>query len=145
MSHSQILVTWNFNTNFDFVPWTEEKLHIGVEFQRFPRNKKYVRIPGKLWKLWKIHFQVPYFNKKTNIVPRIGGQWHIKMYLWQFSRHPKIYVVCGNLLELQCNVKFFLRSREQSSSCVSKFSVTRIRQSYSKYEWRGVTCLLPWS
>ena len=48
MSNSQILVTWNFSTNHDFVPWIGEKLHIGEEFQQFSRNNMYVRVPGKL-------------------------------------------------------------------------------------------------
>ena len=48
MAHPQILVTWNFRTNHDFVPWIAEQLIIGEEFQQFSRDNKYVRVPGKL-------------------------------------------------------------------------------------------------
>ena len=47
-SNSQILVTWNFKTNQDTVPWIWEKLHIGAEFQQFSRNNMHIRMPGKL-------------------------------------------------------------------------------------------------
>ena len=46
VSHSQILATWNFSTNY--VHWIGEKLHVGVEFPEFSRNHKYVRVHGKL-------------------------------------------------------------------------------------------------
>ena len=46
--HSQILTTWNFSTNHDFVPWIGEKLHIGAEFQQFSSNYKNVSVSGKL-------------------------------------------------------------------------------------------------
>ena len=58
-SNSQILVTWNFSTNHDFVPWIGEKLHIGEEFQQFSRNNMYVRVPGKLS---EIHSKVLVFS-----------------------------------------------------------------------------------
>ena len=48
MSNSQILVTWNFSTNHNIVPWIGEKLHIGAEFQQFSRYNMYARVPGKL-------------------------------------------------------------------------------------------------
>ena len=38
----------------------EKKLHIGVEFQQFSRNNKYVRVPGKLL---EITFKDPLFSK----------------------------------------------------------------------------------
>ena len=59
MSNSQILVTWNFSTNHDIVPWIGEKLHIGAEFQQFSRNNMYVRVPGKLS---EIHSKVLVFS-----------------------------------------------------------------------------------
>ena len=48
MSHSQILGTWNISISYDFVPWIGEKLFIGLEFQQFSRNNKFVRVPVKM-------------------------------------------------------------------------------------------------
>ena len=76
MSNSQNLVTRNFSTIHDIVPWIGEKLHIGADFQQFSRNNIYVRVPGKLS---EIHSKVPMFsnpgdkvlkcakNKRTNL------------------------------------------------------------------------------
>ena len=52
MSNSQILVTCNFSTNQDTVPWIGEKLHIGAEIQQFSRNNMHIRVPGKLSKIY---------------------------------------------------------------------------------------------
>ena len=51
-SNSQILVTCNFSTNQDTVPWIGEKLHIGAEFQQFSRNNMHIRVPGKLSEIY---------------------------------------------------------------------------------------------
>ena len=59
MSNSQILVTWNFSTNHDIVPWIEEKLHIEVELQQFSMNNMYVRVPGKLSEILQSRGQYP--------------------------------------------------------------------------------------
>ena len=45
MWHSQILASWNFSSNLDFIPWIGEKLHIGAEFQQFSRINKHIRGP----------------------------------------------------------------------------------------------------
>ena len=114
MWHSQILASWNFSSNLDFVPWIGEKLDIGAKFQQFSRFNKYIRVPGKLSEIhFKVRFfsnpgdkvqkckiqgdkSVPYFNKKTNIVLWIGEQWDFAMYFWQFSMHPDTLVVPAN-------------------------------------------------
>ena len=56
LSNSQILVTWNFKTNHDIVPWIGEELHIGAVFQA---KNMYVRVPGKLS---EIHSKVAVFS-----------------------------------------------------------------------------------
>ena len=64
-SHSQILVTWQFCTNHEFVPWNGEKLHIRAEFQQFNRNNMSIRVPGKLS---KIHSKVWFVSNPENKV-----------------------------------------------------------------------------
>ena len=119
MWHFQILASWNFSSNLDFVPWIGEKLHIGGEFLQFSRINMYIRVPGKLSEIHsKVRFfsnpgdkvlkckirgdkSVPYFTKKTNIVPWIGEQSDFAMYFWKFSMHPDILDVPGKLLKLR--------------------------------------------
>ena len=125
MWHSQILATWSFSSNLDIVPWIEEKIRIGAEFQQFSRENKCVRVHGKLS---EIHYKVLLFsNPGDNIcflvkvrdrfvplyftfydlVPWIREETDFGTIFLEFSRHPDILVNPGKLLELLSNMKFF--------------------------------------
>ena len=116
MWHSQILASWNFSSNLDFVPWIGEKLHIEAEFQQFSRINKYIRGPGNfseicsnVWffsnpgdqvlkckKKKRGDKSVPYFYKKTNNVPWIGEQWDIAIFSDSFPCTLTYLLVLGN-------------------------------------------------
>ena len=131
MSNSQILVTWNFSTNQDTVPWIGEKLCIRAEFQQFSRNNMHIRVPGKLSEIYSkvLVFSNPrdnirFFGKlRDRLVPlfshisghclldwRTLGLWNVFLTVFQAPWHTcEPWKTLGT--PLQCVV--LLQSRGQ--------------------------------
>ena len=57
--------TRNFSINHNIFPRIREELHIGVKFQQFSRNNKYIREPGQPS---EIHSKVPMFSNRGDKV-----------------------------------------------------------------------------